>query len=164
MKYELVKKAFWVGHKNAINKTEECHPEQIECKVIHVNAKEGSNKAKYKFYLNEYLPSEYKYTDIRARRRKSEDVYLYDGRTLCMNRIREIEELKSWRTRMEKLVADNPSAKVYIRSGQWGAYWGTDGCGYTNKISDVGIYDIQDAWNRVSHCGIEKRIEFEIIK
>jgi hypothetical protein len=65
---------------------------------------------------------------------------------------------------MEKLVADNPKAKVYIWSGQWNAYWGENGGGYTNRIADVGIYDIEDAWRRVSHCGIEKKIEFQIVK
>jgi hypothetical protein len=166
-KYQLVRKAFWVGHKDSINNTEDnCHPEQIECEVIYVDVKDGANKARREFYSRSYhlLPSGSKYIDIRARRRKSEDAYLYEGQPRCMNHIHRIEARKEWRARMEKLVADHPKAKVRIHSGQWGQYWGVDGCGYTNNPDHVGIYEIEDAWNRVSHCGIEKRIEFEFAK
>lgn len=166
-KYPLIKKAYWVGHKDEINNTEEnCHPEQIQCEVVHVDPNEGSNKARRIFYsrCHYLLPRDSKYIDIRARRRKSEDAYLYEGQSRSVNLIRQSEERKEWRAMMEKLVADNPKAKVYIHSGQWGQYWGSDGCGYTNNPANVGIYEIEDAWNRVAHCGIEKRISFQLIK
>jgi hypothetical protein len=166
-KYPLVKKAFWVAHKDSIHKTEEnTHPEAIEGQVIHVDVKENSNKARRMFYSGSYhlMPPDSKYIDVRAKRRKSEDAYLYEGEARCMNLIRQSEDRKDWLAIMEKLVADNPKAKVRIHSGQWGAYWGANSCGYTNNPDDIGIYDIEDAWSRVSHCGIEKRISFQIVK
>lgn len=165
-KYPLVKKAYWVGHKDSINKSEECHPEQIECMVICVDAMEGSGKARMGFYSRSYhlMPRDSKYIDVRAKRRKSEDAYLYEGQPRCMNFIRQSEDRKKWRVDMEKFVADNPKAKVRIHSGQWGAYWETNGCGYTNNPDHIGIYDIEKAWNGVAHCGIEKKISFQLIK
>lgn len=165
--YPLVKKAYWVAHKDSINNTEDnTHPEAIEGEVIHVDVKDGSNKARRMFYSRFYyrIPPDSKYIDIRARRDRSHDAYLYEGEPRCMNLIHQSEAKKQWRTDMEKMVTDNPKAKVRIHSGQWGAYWGADGCGYTNNPDHVGIYDIEDAWNRVSHCGIEKKISFQLIK
>jgi hypothetical protein len=166
-KYPLVRKAFWVAHKDSIHKTEEnTHPEAIEGQVIHVDVKDSSHKARRIFYsrFHYLLPRDARYIDVRAKRRKKEDAYLYEGEPRCMSLIHESEARKEWRARMEKMVADNPKAKVRIHSGQWGAYWGANGCGYTNNPDDIGIYDIEDAWSRVSHCGIEKRISFQIVK
>lgn len=166
-KYPLVKKAYWVAHKDAIHKTEEnTHPEAIEGEFVYVDANEGSNKARQIFYSRSYhaMPSGSKYIDVRAKRRKSEDAYLYEGKSRCMNFIRQSEWTKKWRAQMEKMVADNPNTKVRIHSGQWEQYWGVNGAGYTNNPDHIGIYDIKDAWRRVSHCGIEKRISFQIVK
>ncbi len=166
-KYPLVKKAYWVGHKTTINNMEgTCHPEEVGGGVVHVDIKDGSNEARKIFYSQKYyeLPNDAKYIDIRARRYRSHDAYLYEGEPRCMNLIHESEARKEWRVMMEKLVADNPKAKVRIHSGQWGQYWGKDYSGYTNNPENIGIYDIEDAWNSVSHCGIEKRISFQLIK
>jgi hypothetical protein len=167
MKYPLVKKAYWVGHKDSIHKTEDnTHPEAIEGQVIHIDCKDSSNKAKRIFYsrFHYLLSRDAKYIDIRARRLKREDAYLYEGEARCMNLIHQSEARKEWRARMEKMVADNPKAKVRIHSGQWGQYWGKNSAGYTNNPDHIGIYTIEDAWKRVAHCGIEKKIEFQLIK
>lgn len=165
--YPLVKKAYWVAHKDSIDKTEDnTHPEAIEGEVIHVDAKENSNKARQIFYSRFYyrMPSDSKYIDVRAKRKKNEDLYLYEDEPRCMNLIHQSEARKEWRAYMEKLVAENPKAKVYIHSGQWGAYWGADGRGYTNNPAHVGVYEIENAWSRVAHCGIEKKISLQLIK
>lgn len=49
------------------------------------------------------------------------------------------------------------SVKIY--SKQWGAWWRANGAGYTTDIAQAGIYTAQDAWQYVSHCGAEKKIE-----
>lgn len=165
--YPLVKKAYWVAHKDSINNTvDNTHPEAIEGEVIHVDVKDSSNKARRMFYSRFYyrIPRNAKYIDIRARRDRSHDAYLYEGEPRCMNLIRQSEDRKEWKAMMDKMVAENPKAKVRIHSGQWGQYWGKDYSGYTNKPENIGIYDIEDAWNHVSYCGIEKRITFEIVK
>ena len=52
---------------------------------------------------------------------------------------------------------------VYIRSGQWGAYWRPNGSGYTEHEERAGKYDFEDAYLSTSHCGEEKQISFEIV-
>ena len=65
-------------------------------------------------------------------------------------------------------IACNPDSliatvKVYIYSSEWGCYWRHNGCGYTASLSDAGIYDMADAYNRTSHCGPEKRIRYRLV-
>ena len=50
--------------------------------------------------------------------------------------------------------------KVYIWSRQWGAYWRQNGKGYTYETSEAGVYNIQEAYQAINHCGPEKGIEF----
>lgn len=50
---------------------------------------------------------------------------------------------------------------VFIWSEEHRAYWRPDGCGYTNRISQAGVYTRDDAEARTGHCGPEKRIELE---
>lgn len=50
-----------------------------------------------------------------------------------------------------------------IFSGQWGYYWRSGGCGYCKK-DEAGIFTLNDAFNRTSHCGIEKGIYFEFVE
>lgn len=64
-----------------------------------------------------------------------------------------LEHLKS---HPEKLKQFNT---VRIWSGEWQAYWRAKGCGYTDDISQAGLYDIEDAYERVRHCGREKKIK-----
>lgn len=166
-KYPLIKKAYWVGHKTTINNMEgTCHPEQVGGQIVRVQKNEGANRAKRIFFSEEHdlLPSDAKYIDIRARRLNSEDAYLYEGQPRCMSLIRQSEARKEWRSRMERMVSENPNARVYIHSGQWDAYWGANASGYTNNPANVGVYSIEEAWKLVSHCGIEKKIEFQIVK
>jgi hypothetical protein len=49
---------------------------------------------------------------------------------------------------------------VYIYSGEWGSYWWANGSGYTDRISDAGIYSLLDAIDRSSHAGEEKNIHY----
>ena len=53
--------------------------------------------------------------------------------------------------------------KVRIWSGQWGYWWRANGAGYTPEIEEAGIYDIDDAWRRVSHVGKEKKLSLESV-
>lgn len=54
--------------------------------------------------------------------------------------------------------------QVNIWSKQWQLWWRDNGAGYTPNRREAGIYDIQDAWKHVSHCGPEKGIIlYEII-
>jgi hypothetical protein len=61
----------------------------------------------------------------------------------------------------EKLARFN---KVIIRSGQWGYWWRANGAGYTGRIEEAGIYEVNDAWLSVKHCGPEKKIVLHAAK
>lgn len=52
---------------------------------------------------------------------------------------------------------------VYIRSCQWGAYWGPNGSGYTEYKDNAGVYNFDEAYLDTQHCGEEKGIHFQII-
>lgn len=53
--------------------------------------------------------------------------------------------------------------KVIIWSNEHRAWWRPNGRGYTTVKSEAGIYNIGDAWNRVSGCGPEKRIVLQSV-
>lgn len=158
MKYQRTEKAYDVAHKDKID--EHYHPETEVQRVYADTAK----KAIYKYYKNEYLPESYRMIDIRARRSKGADRYFFEGESIIMGEIERILNRRKWLAEMKYLIDKNPNAKVYIISGQWGAYWRHDRRGYTDDIKEAGIYDINDAWDAVSHAGTEKQISFRIIQ
>lgn len=98
-----------------------------------------------------------------AKRDKMNDLYAFEGREMTLVDIKETIELRNWRAMMQKMVDNHPDAQVRIYSGQWSCYWAPNGEGYADK-ENAGIYDIADAWRRTSHCGLEKKISFEIVK
>jgi hypothetical protein len=157
-----VKKVYFVGHKDEINNR---HSPETSNTVISVDLKENVSIAKRKFLREKYFEFDnLSFIDIRARRKPEYDMFLFEGEVKSMNQISNIIEYRNWRSNMEKIVSDNKGKKVYIWSGQWNAYWCANGCGYTTKLNDVGVYDIEDAWRRTSHVGLEKRISFELVK
>jgi hypothetical protein len=51
------------------------------------------------------------------------------------------------------------SDKVIIYSGQHGAYWGPNTCGYVYSPLEAGLYTREEAEGRVNGCGPEKKVE-----
>lgn len=161
-KLPLVNKAYFVGHKDEYYNH---YSPETSNTTIWVELNENVSIVKRKFLHDKRFEfDDLKFTDIRAKRKPSSDLYLFEGKNKCMQEIYNILEYRDWRSQMEKMVADNKGRKVYIWSGQWNAYWRENGAGYTTKINDVGIYDIEDAWSRVSHVSLDKRISFELVK
>jgi hypothetical protein len=149
-------KAYWVGSQDDLRSI---GMPWCDAEIVLVNENEGSNKAR----------SYHKYSDVpylhrKARRCPENDLYEFEGGRYTIRWIERVLKLRKWRADMEKMVTDMPEAKVYIYSGQWGMYWCSNYSGYTYNKSTAGIYNIKDAWNAVSHCGIEKQIDFEIAK
>ena len=54
--------------------------------------------------------------------------------------------------------------EVVIWSDQHGAWWRKDAAGYTDDISQAGVYQFEDAYARTSHCGPEKEISYQLHK
>lgn len=157
MEYTRTEKAWNVAHKDKIN--EHYHPETEVQRVYAETAK----KAIYKYYQNEFLPEEYRLIDIRARRCKGSDRFLFEGESMVMGEIERILAYRQWHKDMASMLESNPNANVLIWSGEHRAYWRENRCGYTDKKEYAGVYKIEDAWNAVSHVGIEKRILFHIV-
>jgi hypothetical protein len=56
---------------------------------------------------------------------------------------------------------DLAGQNVYIIAADGApCYWRPDGCGYTGCVRKAGIYTFEDAYNRTSHCGPEKRVGY----
>lgn len=76
-----------------------------------------------------------------------------------------IKSLRNISPKAVKLFFDKHGhKKVYIYSGQWGAYWRSGKAGYSYKKTDAGIYSFLDAFNATSHCDSNKQIYYEFIK
>jgi hypothetical protein len=56
-------------------------------------------------------------------------------------------------------LQDEPWVWVVIYSGEHGAYWRPNACGYTKDIREAGRWGRHVAERMVAHCGPEKRIE-----
>lgn len=127
---------------------------------------ENAEQAKRKYFKGEasYIEPDLKYIDVRVRRAKEYDKYEFEGREKNLYQIREILANRKWKEDMENLVKNNPGQKVYIYSGEWNSYWRANACGYTNSPNEVGVYEIEEAWNCVSHVDISKKISFEFVK
>lgn len=54
--------------------------------------------------------------------------------------------------------------QVRIYSKEWRAWWRANGAGYTAAIEQAGVYSIKEAWEYVSHCGPEKKIELHAVE
>ena len=152
MDFQRIKKAYWVGTKDDLRSI---NMPWCGAQMVYVKEDETANHAKYRAYdIN--VP----YVERHAKRCKQDDLYFFENREFCLNVIKQTLNLRQWRKDMEKLVSENIGALVYIYSGQWGAFWGTNYCGYTTCKESAGIYDIKDAWEHTSHCGLEKQIKF----
>ncbi len=161
MSLNLKKKAYLVGSYKGINLP--YWDDDCDSETILVEPNETKSKAKSKYLKNTY--SSVEWNDLRARRQPENDLYWSERfeRNESLSTIKYYERLDEWRLKMKKLVNENKGKSVYIWSGQWGAYWRTNCCGYTEKKSEAGIYEISEAWNNTSHCGLEKGIHFEFV-
>lgn len=120
---------------------------------------ETAGKAKVKFDNFADEP----FTKIRAVRNRDEDWVLFDGARTKRRWVIDRLKTKEWRSNLEKMVAENQGRSVRIFSGQWNLYWRDNGQGYSETANEAGIYDINDAFSRVCHCGYEKYIIFILV-
>lgn len=153
----LKRKAYMVGHKEDMR---DIMRGLLNTEGIEVMPDKGERQARMNYRS---LYTDTPYHELRARRTPHEDIYLFEGKEKKRYVIESILKYREWREMMEKLVCDNLGRQVRIYSGEHMQYWMPGYCGYTCDIRYAGIYDINEAWGRVMHCGAEKQITFELI-
>ena len=153
---ETIKKAWKVGLLGWDNWCSD--PEENDFEIVYADNRNEARVmwCRIKHYSDAYI-------EVKAKRDSQYDKVVFEGREMKRHVAIYMKEHKDWLEEMEAFVSSNKGKRVYIWSGQWGAYWRPNRCGYTNKISDVGVYDIDEAWNAVSHCGLEKKISLQLI-
>ena len=154
MKYQLAKKAFWCGEPDAIFR-QKTHGLIMPDEWIGIEYADSPSQAKSKFAKDNYM----EFTQVRAIRAKSHDLYHFEGKEMTLNRIEEKIKLREWRKLNSEAVAASPDMQVLIYSHQWECYWRSNACGYTTKKEEAGVYTMKQAWANVAHCGLEKGIE-----
>ena len=123
---------------------------------------DSANEAKVK-HLNSYWEDGSTYISIRAKRNPSQDIVDFEGEQDRRYLVEDSIERKKWRQGLEALAKANPNAKCRIYSGQWHSFWRENAGGYTANPQEAGIYTVKDAFERVHHCGTEKKIELQLI-
>lgn len=160
MEYQRTEKAYTVAHKDEINSLYWYRPDWPGARIY----AENSTKARQKYFSSVDSDFNYKFIDIRAKRERGADRYAFEGESMVLGEIERINNYRKWHKDMAELLKNNAGAKVHIWSDEHGAYWRSNRCGYTTEKEQAGVYTIEDAWNAVSHVGIEKRISFQIIQ
>ena len=96
--------------------------------------------------------NDFTYKNVPISRCNRFDKYLYRGEVLTLVRIQERQATEKHYAEADKLVVDNPNGFAYIKKG--GYYYGPNHCGYTERLTDAGVYDIKEAARCVKGCGL----------
>ena len=78
----------------------------------------------------------------------------YMGKYKRYSNFETLERIKRW----PKLMDRFPKVRIY--SAEWTAYWRGKGNGYTEDPRESHVWDIKEAFEKTSHCGPEKKIQF----
>ncbi len=101
------------------------------------------------------------FLNLKVKRAKHADKYLVDGQQKTLGQIEYDERRKQKVFQISKLVADNPNAMAYIRKG--GKYYRPSHSGYTEILTNAGIYPIAEAARTVLACSLDDRMMLEVI-
>jgi hypothetical protein len=148
---QIVSKAFLCFGKN--NENDYC------AKVVIYAETAGKAKAQYNYESGYDVP----FTEIVAKRSIADDILKVGDTTEKRYLLEESQKDDEFRANIKNLAAQNKGKKCYIYSGEWQAYWRSNAGGYTSNKNEAGLYDIEDAVSRVSHCSHKKQIQLHII-
>lgn len=127
MRHQIVEKCFAVGY----------DPEWggfIPSETVYAQT---AGKAKMKFDNFNDEP----FVKIKAVRDKDNDWVIFEGRKVKRHIVDLTLRDRASRKELQDFVGRNQGKQVIIFSGQWEAYWKSDGAGYTQKRSEAGIYE-----------------------
>lgn len=119
---------------------------EIDCYAeTHTKAKskllKQVNSDYYDMYHN-YTDEKITYLNIPVLRKKLSDTYIFEGAEMTLYRI---ETLKNERIRiaeLDKILEDSSISYCYIKKG---SYYRPNSCGYTDFITNAGVYTKKDA-------------------
>lgn len=101
---------------------------------------------------------DWSFTNIKIRRAKDGDKYLFEGQELTQHRIDEIIADRERNERLDKMLSDPSITHCHIRKG--GNYYRPNSCGYTEFRCWAGVYTIEEG---VSHAKGCKDLKLEVI-
>jgi len=128
--------------------------------IYALNEKEARKEYYNKFYY--HLDTYEGYIDIRARRKKEDDIYLFEGENLSKWSIIDKIETKQYRDEITLKLTKHAGEECYIYSGQWHQYWRSNRSGYTSNLEEAGIYSVEEACSILRGVGLEKRLQIII--
>ncbi len=111
--------------------------------------------------FKDYVGNDISFLNLRIKRAKPADKYLIDGITKTLADIEYAEKVRAKNEAIDKLVSENPTAMAYIRKG--GQYYRSNCQGYTEQLTNAGVYTIQRAAREVRGCSLLDRMQVVMI-
>ncbi len=118
------------------------------------------SKARYEGVCNRD-DKEFTYIDIPVFRNKEHDRYMFEGKEMNLSDIKERQNKRKRNDGLYKLMKDNPNGYAYIKKG--GYYYRDNNCGYTEYLSQAGVYPIDEAVREVAGCDVRDFMDVILI-
>jgi len=90
------------------------------------------------------------YINLKIKRSPDNDRFMFDGKLLTRMEIQYKQDEQKHRDMIRQMLADNPNGYAYILKG--GCYYMPNKCGYTERQTEAGIYEMADAVNECLSC------------
>lgn len=134
-------------------------PYHYEAPIVYAKtAGEAKSKGMKHFYdyrvediydYGRYNEREITFTDVKAKRDKNSDKFLYKDQWETRKRISQLE----WQDKRDEearlIWENNPDGIAVVWAGCYGSYWGANHAGYWSKIEDAGKYSTKEAYDIV---------------
>lgn len=99
------------------------------------------------------------YINVRAKRNKDCDKYLFENEAITRYTLYEKLAYREYQENTKKLVFENKGKECHIYSSQHHAYWGYNKSGYVDGQENAGVYSIEEAGQILLSVGLEKKLK-----
>ena len=89
------------------------------------------------------------FLNIKIRRSKEDDKYLFDGNIVSLSEIKGIKDKIKRKKYLKRLISDKKTTHCYIRKG---SYYRPNSCGYTDMRHRAGVYTIEEGVSHATSC------------